>query len=88
MKNDIIALPAVRAAGNLPAVREIDDPDLLVRMVENHPGRIQRRAEKKAARLRAIRRAKEARDQQMRDLAMISQFTTFLVVLTMGLGMT
>ena len=83
-KDNVIAL----YTGGKPAVREIDDQDLFVRFVENHPGHIQRRKDRKDARLRAIRRAKEDRDQQMRDLAMVSQFTTFLVVLTMGLGMT
>lgn len=88
MKKNVIALPAVRAAGNLPAIRDIDDQDLLVRFVENHPGHIKRRADRKAARERVIRKAQEDRDQQMRDLAMVSQFTTLLVVVTMGLGLT
>lgn len=71
----------------LPAVREIDDPDLYVRMVERHPGHIQRRKDKADARKRAIRRAEEDRDQQMRDLTMVSQFSTLGVLLVLGLAL-
>ena len=37
MKNNIIAL----YAGGVPAVREVDDPDLYVNFVEHHAGHIQ-----------------------------------------------
>lgn len=80
MNHNVIALPAM-----LPAVRDADDQDLFVRMVERHPGHIQRRQDRKDARKRAIRRAEEDRDQQMRDLALISQFTTLGAVVALGL---
>lgn len=83
MNSNVIAL----YTGGTPAVREIDDQDLFVRMVETHPGHIQRRADKKAKRLRAIRKAQEDRDQQMRDLAMFSQLMTTFVVVTLGLAL-
>ena len=81
MKNNIIAL----YAGGVPAVREADDPDLYVNFVARHPGHIQRRKDRKdAARRRAVK-ARDERDQQMRDLTMVSQFTTLGVVVVLGL---
>lgn len=83
MKNNIIAL----YAGGVPAVREVDDPDLYVNFVEHHAGHIQRRKDRKDARRRAIRRAQEDRDQQMRDLALVSQFSALGVLLVLGLAL-
>lgn len=81
MKNNVIAL----YAGGVPAVREIDDPDLYVRMVERHPGHIQRRKKRKDARKRALRRAEEARQAQLRDWATVSMFSMLGAVLAVGL---
>ena len=84
MNTNILAL---REGAHLPAVREVDDQDLFVRMVERHPGHIQRRQDRKDARLRAIRRADDARDQQMRDLATVSMFSMLGAVLAVGLAL-
>ena len=84
MNTNILAL---REGTHLPAVREVDDPDLMVNMVNRHPGHIQRRQDRKDARLRAMRRADAARDQQMRDLATVSMFSVLGAVLAVGLAL-
>ena len=83
MKNNIIAL----YAGGVPAVREVDDPELYVNFVEHHAGHIQRRKDRKDARRRAIRRAEEDRDQQLRDFATAAMFSTLFGVLAVGLAL-
>ena len=50
-----------------------------------HPGHVQRRKDRKDAMRRKAVRAREDRDQQMRDLAMVSQFSAFGVLVTLGL---
>lgn len=66
---------------NLPAVREVDDPDLFVNYVRN----IQRRRAQDKARKRASRKVRADREQEIRDLALLSQFTTLGVVVALGL---
>lgn len=69
------------------AVREIDDPDLYVNLVRNHKGHQQRRLDRRdAARRRAIQ-AEEDRDQQMRDMALVSQFSALGVLVVLGLAL-
>lgn len=82
-----IALRCGSAAGNLPAIREIDDPDLMVNMINRHPGHVQRRKDKADARKRAIRRAEDERQQQLRDWATVSMFSMLGAVLAVGLAL-
>lgn len=82
MNDNILMLPV---GGRVPAVREIDDQDLYVNYVNRHPGHVQRRKDRKDAMRRKAVRAREDRDQQMRDLAMVSQFSAFGVLVTLGL---
>ena len=44
--NNILMLPV---GSKVPAVREIDDQDLMVNFVERHPGHVQRRKDRKDA---------------------------------------
>lgn len=81
MKNNVIAL----YAGGVPAVREIDDPELYVNYINRHAGHIQRRKDRKDARKRALRRAEEARQAQLRDWATVSMFSMLGAVLAVGL---
>ena len=70
---------------NLPAVREVDDPDLFVNYVRNIQ---RRRAQKKAqekARKRAVHKVRMDREQEIRNLTLLSQFTTLGVVVALGL---
>ena len=66
---------------NLPAVREVDDPDLFVTYVRN----IQRRRAQEKARKRASRKVRADREQEIRNLTLLSQFTTLGVVVALGL---
>lgn len=66
---------------NLPAVREVDDPDLFVNYVRN----IQRRRAQEKARKRASRKVRADREQEIRNLTLLSQFTTLGVVVALGL---
>lgn len=84
MNGNILMLPQ---GSKTLAVREIDDPDLMVNMINRHPGHIQRRKDKADARRRAMRRADEARDQQMRDMALVSQFSALGVLVVLGLAL-
>lgn len=84
MNSNILMLPQGSKA---LAVREIDDPDLMVNLVRNHKGHKQRRLDRKdAARRRAIQ-AEEDRDQQMRDMALVSQFSALGVLVALGLAL-
>lgn len=65
----------------LPAVREVDDPDLFVNYVRN----IQRRRAQEKARKRASRKVRADREQEIRNLTLLSQFTTLGVVVALGL---
>lgn len=78
--------PSPEGEGKL-AVREIDDPDLMVNFVERHPGHVQRRKDRKDAMRRKAVRAQEDRDQQLRDLAMVSQFSVLGVLVVLGLAL-
>lgn len=82
--NNILMLPT---GSKVPAVREIDDPDLYVNLVERHPGHVQRRKDRKDAMKRKAIRAREDRDQQLRDLAMVSQFSALGVLVVLGLAL-
>lgn len=66
---------------NLPAVREVDDPDLFVNYVRN----IQRRRAQEKARKQASRKVRADREQEIRNLTLLSQFTTLGVVVALGL---
>lgn len=66
---------------NLPAVREVDDPDLFVNYVRN----IQRRRAQEKARKRAVRKVRMDREQEIRNLTLLSQFTSLGVVVALGL---
>ena len=68
-------------AANLPAVREVDDPDLFVNYVRN----IQRRRAQEKARKRAVRKVRMDREQEIRNLTLLSQFTSLGVVVALGL---
>lgn len=82
--SNILAIPG----GSKPlAVREIDDPDLMVNLVRNHKGHQQRRLDRRDAMKRRAVKAREDRDQQMRDLALVSQFSALGVVLVLGLAL-
>ena len=81
-ENNVIAL---RSGSGIPAVREIDREDLYVEFLQHHKGHIQRRKDRQDARRRAAVREREDREQQMRDLALISQFTTLGAVVALGL---
>lgn len=84
MNDNILMLPQ----GSMSlAVREIDDPDLMVNMVRNHKGHQQRRLDRRDAMKRRVRKEQEDRDQQMRDLALVSQFSALGVVLVLGLAL-
>ena len=67
------------------AVREIDDPDLFVNLVRNHKGHQRRRLDRRDAMKRRARKEQEDRDQQMMDLALISQFSALGILLVLGL---
>lgn len=81
-ENNVIAL---RSGSGIPAVREIDREDLYVEFLQHHKGHIQRRKDRQDAHRRAAVREREDREQQMRDLAMVSQFSAFGVLVTLGL---
>ncbi len=84
MNDNILMLPV---GSKCPSVREIDDPDLMVNLVRNHKGHQQRRLDRRdAARRRAIQ-AEEDRDQQMRDLTLISQASALGVLVVLGLAL-
>lgn len=82
MNDNILMLPQ---GGRVPAVREIDREDLYVEFLQHHKGHIQRRKDRQDAHRRAAVREREDREQQMRDLAMVSQFSAFGVLVTLGL---
>lgn len=82
MNDNILMLPV---GSKVPAVREIDEQDLYVNFVERHPGHVQRRKDRKDAWKRRRRQEREDRAQQMRDLAMVSQFSALGVLVTLGL---
>jgi hypothetical protein len=84
MNGNILMLPGGSKA---LAVREIDDPDLYVNLVERHPGHVQRRKDRKDAMRRKAVRAREDRDQQMRDMALVSQFSALGVLVVLGLAL-
>lgn len=84
MNDNILMLP--QGSKSL-AVREIDDPDLMVNLVRNHKGHQQRRLDRRDAMKRRVRKEQEDRDQQMRDLALVSQFSALGVVLVLGLAL-
>lgn len=82
--SNILAIPG---GSKSLAVREIDDPDLMVNLVRNHKGHQQRRLDRRDAMKRRVRKEQEDRDQQMRDLALVSQFSALGVVLVLGLAL-
>ena len=82
MNGNILMLP--QGSKGL-AVREIDDPDLMVNLVRNHKGHQQRRLDRRDAMRRKAIQAREDRDQQMRDIVLVSQVTTFGLLVTLGL---
>ena len=85
MNGNILMLPG--KGTSLPAVREIDDPDLMVNLVRNHKGHQQRRLDRRDAMKRKVRKAQEDRDQQMRDMALVSQFSALGVLVVLGLAL-
>lgn len=84
MNGNILMLPGGSKA---LAVREIDDPDLYVNLVRNHKGHQQRRLDRRDAMRRKVIRAREDRDQQMRDMALVSQFSALGVLVVLGLAL-
>ena len=84
MNGNILMLPGGSKA---LAVREVDDPDLYVNLVRNHKGHQQRRLDRRNAMRRKARKAQEDRDQQMRDMALVSQFSALGVLVVLGLAL-
>ena len=84
MNGNILMLP--QGSKGL-AVREIDDPDLFVNLVRNHKGHQQRRLDRRDAMKRKARKAQEDRDQQYRDMALVSQFSALGVLVVLGLAL-
>lgn len=84
MNGNILMLPQGSKA---LAVREIDDPDLMVNLVRNHKGHQQRRLDRRDAMRRKVRKAEEDRDQQYRDMALVSQFSALGVLVVLGLAL-
>ena len=82
--NNILMLPT---GSKVPAVREIDDPARYVNMVRNHKGHQQRRLDRRDAMRRKVRKAQEDRDQQYRDMALVSQFSALGVLVVLGLAL-
>lgn len=82
--NNILMLPT---GSKGLAVREIDDQDLYVNFVRNHKGHQQRRLDRRDAMKRKARKAQEDRDQQMRDMALVSQFSALGVLVVLGLAL-
>lgn len=85
MKNNIIALPAVRNAGNLPAVRDIDDPDLFVNYVENCTDLPERRKARRDAHYRAAARRRAENEKLTRTFGTVSMFAMLGVTVMGGL---
>ena len=84
MNGNILMLPQGSKA---LSVREIDDPDLYVNLVRNHKGHQQRRLDRRDAMQRKVRKAQEDRDQQYRDMALVSQFSALGVLVVLGLAL-
>ena len=80
--NNILMLPQ---GSKTLSVREIDDQDLFVNLVRNHKGHQQRRLDRRDAMKRRARKEQEDRAQQMRDLALVSQFSALGVLVVLGL---
>ena len=85
MKNNIIALPAVRNAGNLPAVRDIDDPDLFVNYVENCTDLPERRKARRDEHRRAIARMQAENKKLTQIWGTVSMFAMLGVTVMGGL---
>ena len=84
MNGNILMLPQGSKA---LAVREIDDQDLFVNLVRNHKGHQQRRLDRRDAMRRKVRKAEEDREQQYRDMALVSQFSALGVLVVLGLAL-
>ena len=82
--SNVIALPA---GSSTPAVRDIDREDLYVEFLRHHKGHIQRRKDRRDAAKRRVRKEQEDRDQQYRDMALVSQFSALGVLVVLGLAL-
>ncbi len=85
MNSNIIELPAVKTGRNLPAVREIDDPDLMVNYVESHPGHIARRQARRNAYYAAIARMQAENKKLTQIWGTVSMFAMLGVTVMGGL---
>lgn len=89
MKNNFIELPAgrIRRDTRILRAKQSRDPDLFVNLVESDPGHAARREARRAAYYAAAVQAREDRDQQMRDMALVSQFSALGVLVVLGLAL-
>lgn len=88
MNNNIILLPAVRNAGNLPAVRDIDDPDLFVNMLEYDPrlaGWRKKRDDRRDDYYRDIARRRAENEKLTQTFGTVSMFAMLGVTVMGGL---
>ena len=85
MNSNIINLPAVRSAGNLPAVRDIDDPDLFVNYVERCTDLPERRKARRDAHYRAVARRRADSERLMQNVSTAAMFSMLGVTVLGGL---
>ena len=88
MNSNIINLPAVRSAGNLPAVRDIDDPDLYVNYLEYDPRLAdwrQRRDGRRDDYYRAVARRRADSERLMQNVSTVAMFSMLGVTVLGGL---
>ena len=88
MKNNLLTLPAVRTAANLPAVRKIDDPELYVNYLEFDPRLAdwrQRRDDRRDDYYMARRQKQKDNDRLMQTVGTVSMFSMLAALLGWGL---